>query len=48
MHRFESDPIWIDPAGMIGDSKVKVLVDPTGPKHYVVDLSRWGDESEHA
>ena len=48
MRRFESDPIWIDPAGMIGDSKVKVLVDPTGPKHYVVDLSRWVDESEHA
>ncbi|HEX9807847.1 MAG TPA: DUF3592 domain-containing protein [Alteraurantiacibacter sp.] len=48
MQRFESDPVWIDPTGMIGEAKVRVLVDPQRPERHYVDLSRWVDESEGA
>lgn len=48
LKRFESDPVWIDPTALIGDTKIRVLVDLRRPDSYLVDLSPWVDESETA
>jgi len=48
LERFESDPIWIDPSELIGDGKIRVLVDPRRPKLNFVDLSPWVDDSQRA
>ncbi|AZI36469.1 hypothetical protein NT2_05_00240 [Caenibius tardaugens NBRC 16725] len=37
--RYESQPIWVDPTEQLQDRTVRVMVDPTRPNRYVMDLS---------
>lgn len=45
---FMSDGIWIDLSDQLEGGKVPVIVDPTKPKKYWVDLSEWFDEKERS
>ena len=45
---FESEPIWKDLSPVLLGKTVPVRVDPSNPKHYLVDLSQWVSEDEFA
>ena len=43
--RYESQPIWVDPTEHLQGRTVRVMIDPTRPDRYVMDLSGvLGDE----
>ncbi|MFH6968050.1 DUF3592 domain-containing protein [Flavobacterium sp. FlaQc-28] len=39
MYVFESDSIWFDPTEFIKDNIIKVMIDPSNPKKYYMDIS---------
>ncbi len=39
MYVFESDSIWFDPTEFIKDDIIKVMIDPSNPKKYYMDIS---------
>jgi hypothetical protein len=45
---FESEPVWKDLSAILKGKIVPVLIDPSNPKHYHVDLSQWVSEDEFA
>ena len=45
---FESPPIWINLSAVLKGKTVPVRVDPSDPKHYLVDLSQWVSEDKLA
>jgi len=45
---FKSPPIWINLTSTLENKEVPVLIDPSNPKHYHVDLSQWVSEDEFA
>lgn len=45
---FRSDPIWLDLSSELEGRSVPVLIDPTDPDAYYVDLTEWVHESEFA
>ena len=48
LRRFESEPIWVDPSDRLAGRDLRVLIDPTDPREYHVDLSTVIDEREPA
>ncbi|MEP5936966.1 MAG: DUF3592 domain-containing protein [Erythrobacter sp.] len=48
LQSFKSGPIWLDLTEQLASRDMVVLVDPTRPKRYFVDLSEWVDEVERA
>lgn len=45
---FKSAPVWKDLSPVQRGKTVPVLVDPSNPKHYFVDLSQWVSEDKLA
>ena len=45
---FKSQPIWINLSAVLRGKTVPVRVDPSNPKHYLVDLSQWVSEDKLA
>lgn len=39
LHLFKSDDIWFDPTDFILSEDIKVLIDPSNPKKYYMDIS---------
>lgn len=39
LHVFKSEDIWFDPTDFISSKEIKVLIDPSNPKKYYMDIS---------